>query len=149
VSELTREELRRLKLVRVQGQLVERDALHIAEKINEYDPNLYLQYLEQAEHPSEPPFRVMEICRDGIHRVAFTAWTLDDRLIQRIRAADTVYTNPSENILSLNEKIREEARTRYKEKMAEAHDITEHVIKSPKGKYTFKDPETGKLVTFE
>lgn len=149
MSGLTREELRKLKLVNVGGQLVERDALRIAEKISEYDPNLILQYLERPEHPSEPPFRVMERCRDGVLRVAFTAWTLDDRLMQRIYAADTVITNPSENVLSLNEQIREKARRRYQEAMAEAQDIVEHVIKSPKQSYTVKDPKTDKVTKFE
>lgn len=149
MTELTREELRRLKLVQVQGQLVERDALRIAEKISEYDPNLYVQYLAEAVRVDEPPFRVMEICRDGIHRVAFTAWTLDDRLLQRIRSADTAHTNPSANILSLNEKVREEAKRRYKERIAEAHDIAASVVKSSKQSYTYKNPETDKVVKFE
>jgi len=149
MSELTREEVARLKLIEVNGQLVERDALHIAEKIHEYDPNLYLQYLEDAVRVNDPPFRVMEICRDGIHRVAFTAWSLDDRLLERIHNADTNRTNPSLNMLSANEKIREAARTRYKEQLLEANDITQHVIKSPKQSYTYKDPDTGKITKFE
>lgn len=146
---ISREELRKLNLVKVQGQLVERDALHIAEKIAEYDPNLYVQYLESTDRINDPPFRVMERCRDNVDRVAFTAWTLDDRLMQRIYAADTARTNPSENIFDVNERVRQEDRRRYRERMDDANDIAEHVLKSPKSRYTYKNPDTGKITTFE
>lgn len=146
---ISREELERLHLIDVGGQLVERDVLHIAEKISEYDPNLYVQYLERPEKLDDPPFRVIEICKDGVRRVAFTAWTLDERLLERIHEADTARTNPSERLLDANARVREENQRRYQEKMLEAKDVTEHVIKSPKQSYTWKNPDTDEIVKFE
>lgn len=145
---LTREEIDRLKLIEVQGQFVEADALRVAESIREYDPNLTLQVCETGR-VGDPPFRVMERCRDGIQRVAMTAWKLDGEILDRIKAADTTHRNVSESILKDNENIRNEDRRRYQEAQNELHLLASDVLKSPKDTYTARHPLTGEKLTFK
>lgn len=149
MTDLTREQLRKMHLVRVEGQLVERDALNIAEKINAYDSNLYLQVLNASDCISDPPFRVLERCKDGIDRVAFTAWTLDDRLMQRIYSADTNKFQVGEEAEKHNERLRNEDRRRYQEKQEALNELAVGVLKSPKDTYKANHPETGELLTFK
>lgn len=120
------------------GMLVESDVLRIAEKIQEYDPNLKLQYLERPESLGDPPFRVLEKCKDGKWRVAFTAWQLDDRLLERIMAADTRIQDLDAIITNKNIKAREDKNRRYQEQMDEAAEMVKAIASSPKDTYTIK-----------
>lgn len=151
-SSLSRDHLRKMKLVDVGGVLVDRDALRIAERISAYDPNLTLQYLEQADSIGEPPFRVLELCPDGIQRVALTAWELDERILQRIYAADNQKHNIDALITSSNEKAKVNQKKRYEERVLAESDLVTSVLKSPKQSYTAKIPQPDgdlKKVKFE
>lgn len=129
------------------GTLVERDALNIAEKIKDYDPNLSLQYLEQAESLDQPPFRVIEHCKDGIDRVVFSAWVLDDRIIERIYAADTQKFDIDKRITDTNAKAKVESKRRYEDKWKEAKEMVHSIIASPKDTYTVKIDD--KIIKFK
>ena len=139
-------------LVRVMSErgpvLIERDALRISERIREYDENLKIQYLEDPDAPGEPPFRLVEHCRDGIDRVVFTFWELDERILQRIYRADTVRHDIDKRLTTANAKAKMRQRQRYQDQKDEAADIAVHVLKSPKNRYTYKN-EDGKKITFE
>lgn len=150
MPDLKSDEIEKLKLIEVQGRIVERDALNIAEKISIYDPNLYVQVLDgPAVDLQTPPFRVMEICKDGVHRVAMTAWTLDGQLFDRIVAADTSHYDILGKMDKNNDKARNEDRRRYQEKMDQLHELSFDVLRSPKDTYTAKHPETGEKLTFK
>lgn len=148
---MNRSERRAQKLVMVEGTVVEADALHIAERVHEYDRNLTVQYLEQAAHLNEPPFRVIEHCRDGIDRVAFTAWALDERLLQRVYAGDNDKHDVDALITAANRKAKDAQLAASRESMDEANDITKFIIKSPKTRYTVRlnDRHGQRKVTFE
>lgn len=135
---MNREARRKAGLVSVEGVLVERDALHIAERIHEYDSNLTLQYLEQADNLREPPFRVVERCRDGLERVAFTAWRLDEDLLRRIWAADTQVQDIDALVTGKNITAKCNQQRRYEEKKAEQNEMVETILKSPKTRYSVK-----------
>lgn len=115
---------------------VERDVLNIIQKIEEYDPNLKVQYLGHSASIGDAPYRVLEFCKDHQWRVCFYAWELDQTVLDRIWMADTnrhgVLTRLDDN----NAAVRRENLRRYKEKLGEAKDITQHVIASPKGRYS-------------
>ena len=133
----------------VGGMLVEHDALRIVEKIRERWPELKVQYLESAPVTlNEPPFQLVEICKDGVERLVFRFWELDDRVIDRILACDTHYTNPNENSIANNEQVRKENLQRFRERIGEASDIAHSVLRSPKDTYTVNDPETGQKLKF-
>lgn len=146
---MNRAERRAQGLVLVEGVLVERDALHIAEKVHEYDPNLRIQYLESAPRFDEPPFQIVEHCKDGIDRVVFGFWEMNDTVIERLYKADTQAFDIDARLTKQNVKAREDEKQRYREKAEEAIEIAVDVLKSPKSTYTFKDPETGEKTKFQ
>lgn len=122
--------------VKVAGMDVERDALRIAEAVHAYDPNLRVQYLESEAKLGEPPFRILETGRDGLDRVAMTAWVLDDRLLDRVVAADTKLHDIQALLDASNAKAKAEKNYRYEEKMREAAEISRSILSSPKDVYT-------------
>ncbi len=134
--------------VLVDGCIVERDALRIAEAIKAYDPNLELLCLNRVEAIDEAPFVIAEHCKDGVLRPVFSAWKLDDTVLHRIVAADGQKANQLAVIEQGELKIKKERERRYKEEMHQAHDVAAHVIANKKSKYTVRDSNTGDLLTF-
>lgn len=132
------------KLIEVAaGVYVERDALMIAEKINEYDPNLRLKYCERPSSLSDAPYKLIEICPDGHERIVFDIWELDDRVIEKLYAADTQKFDINAILDTTNQKAKDAKERRYKDLQAEATEIAESVFKSEKETYKMTDPFTG------
>lgn len=124
----------------VDGSIVERDALHIAERIKEYDPNLELLCLnDPMSNFRDAPFVVCERRPDGtLHRV-FEAWELDERILERIFNADSERFDPLAHVETLEKKRKRELDARYKETIAENNDILLHAILSRTSSYTVKN----------
>ncbi len=133
------------------GTLVERDVLNVVQKIQEYDPNLKIQFLNPntLAGPGDAPYRLLERCRDGEYRVVFFIWKLDDRVIDRLRRADTQRVDILATLDDNNLKARLAQKKRYEDRMDEAQDIVEHVIKSPKGRYTIPSEDGEGLVKID
>lgn len=132
------------------GELVERDVLNIAEKLRQYDPNLQLQYLDPSHFDAgigDAPWRVLEMCKDGIPRVVLTAWELDERVLERIEAADNNRRDLIAVIDGRNEVIRRERNRRYEEERENEKDIIVSYLKSPKGRWSVE--HKGKKITFD
>lgn len=143
----TRNDLMHPDVQIVNGQLVERDALRIAEKVNDLNPNLYVQCLESAPTLlGEPPFRIIERCRDGKDRILFSFWTLDDTVIMRIRAADMSKQDVLAKIEKNNLNVKAAQRAAAKEQFAEGSEIAYAVMKSKKSSYSV--PVEGEKTTF-
>lgn len=119
------------------GQFVERDVLNIIEKIYHYDPNLKVQYLEEAASLGDAPYRIIERCRDGQWRTVFYVWQLDERVLERLYAADTQRHNVLGRMDAHNASLRKDQERRYEDKRLEQVDIAKHVLASPKGRYSF------------
>lgn len=135
----------REKLIEVsKGIYVEADALRIAEKIQEYDPNLRLKYCANPDSISDAPYMLVELCRDGIERVVFYIWELDDRVIDRLHQADNQRLNVISEVEAANALAKKESNRRYKELHDEATEIAGAIAKSPKETYKLTDPYTGK-----
>lgn len=130
------------------GSICEHDVLNIIKQVSDYDENLKVQYLERAAAAGDAPWRIIERCRDGEYRVIFYAWKMDGLVLDRIRAADCYSLDVFSAMDSHNEGLRRLEGRRFRERMDEAKDIVEHIIKSPKGRYTFKNP-AGDLVTLD
>lgn len=131
------------ELVEIDGNYVERDALKIAEKIKQYDPNLELLCVDPMSGPdiNEAPFLVCERCEDGQLRRVFEAWQLDDRIIQRIYAADQRRFDTLEQIDRTNAEVDRVARRRYEEKREERKDLVAHIAAARTSDYSFKNEE--------
>lgn len=131
-----------------QGTYVERDVWNVVEKIRHYDSNLRIKYLGRNDSYTDAPYALFEQCPDGIERLIFTIWELDDRVLERLRNADTQRQNVLSNMDVSNAEIKASLDRRYKEKALEKHDIAEHVFKSPKGKYSYTNDD-GNLVVVD
>jgi hypothetical protein len=132
-----------------ESTLVERDVLNVVQQIMEYDQNLKVQYLEKAAKTGDAPWRIIERCKDGEWRVIFYTWQMDQRVIDRLRMADCHAVDILSTVDSHNASLRQREGRRFQERLGEAHDLTVHILKSPKGRYTFKDEHSNKLVTVD
>lgn len=143
-------ELKRRLIQMADGTLVERDVLNIVERIRDYDSNLRVKYVDPSRaKPGDAPYRITEVCRDGLERVVFSVWELDERVLERLYAADTNKLDVLGIIDNSNLKAEMAAKQRYQESIDEAHDIVEHYLRSPKSTYTFVQPETGNLIKID
>lgn len=131
----------------VSGSIVERDALAIAEKIQEYDENLVLMCLDDplADY-RDAPFVLCERQPNGtLHRV-FEAWKLDDRILERIFAADKKRFDPLQRIEKMEADQRRYREAQFEEKMQRDLDILVTGVKRRQSTYTIENPETGDMV---
>ena len=120
------------------GSVCEHDVFNMIQKIMEYDENLKVQYLERAAAAGDAPWRIIEQCNDGEWRVIFYAWEMDQRVLDRIHLADMRYRDVFSDMDAHNASLRTREGRRFQESVDEAHDLTTHILKSPKGRYTFK-----------
>lgn len=132
----------------VAGQIVERDALRIAEKIRDYDENLTLLCLQpENANISDPPFVVAEHCKDGKLRIVLKAWQLDDQIISRLYACDTHRHDVYNALASLEASQERERERRFQEEREEIKDKLTHIA-GMKSKYSMTDDVTGEKLTF-
>lgn len=130
----------------VDGQVVERDALRVAESLKEYDPNLEVICLDPTKADvNEAPFIICEYV-NGVFKRIFETWQLDDRVLDRIKLADSHKFDPTLRYEDMQKVDYERKQARFKDIMAEKKDLIEHVAHM-KSKYSFKDEDTGEKVT--
>lgn len=125
------------------GVYVEQDVLRVVQTIQEYDPNLRVKYLDPDSGGSvgDPPYKVVELCPDGIERVVFSVWKLDGSIVERLRAADTQKLDILVGLETKNQAVRDAEKRRFREEvLGEAHDIAHHVLRSPRSSYTVEHP---------
>lgn len=132
------------------GVYVTRDVLNVVEKVKEYDENLSIKFCEPSmAEPGDAPYKLVEKCRDGIERVAFDIWELDERVLERIWAADNQKHDVFMDLEGRNLIAKKKETQRYKESIAAAHDVVVSMLKSGKHKWTYKDEITGRTTTFD
>lgn len=133
----------------VDGQIVERDALRIAEAIRDYDDNLVLLCLdpERATGVTDEPFVIAERGNDGILRPVIRAWVLDDKILERLYHSDTQRHDVFNALVTLEEKKKLASQARYQEKREETKDVVAHIA-GMKSRYKVKDSVTGDMLTF-
>lgn len=138
------------RLVQIaEGIYVEQDVLNIVEKIRNYDPNLNVKYCDPARSEfTDAPYKIVELCPDGMERVVFDCWELNETILERIYAADNARNNVLTNLDNVNLIAKKTQERRYQEKRLEEQDLVTSYLKSPKGRYSFKR-EDGSLVTID
>lgn len=130
------------------GVQVERDVLGVVEEIRRLWPVLDVQFLDPGrfEELTDAPYRVIEKCKDGFDRVVLTAWTLDKSILERIWAADNLRGSVLDRIDANNNHLRDGEKQRFKERLAEAADLAQHILNNPKTSYSFRNTEGERLV---
>lgn len=132
------------------GSYVEADVLNVVEKIRAYDSNLGVKYCNPANADAgDPPYKIVELCPDGIERVVFGVWELNEQVLERLYAADNTRTNVLVDLQGNNLLAKKEQERRYTEKCLEDKDILTSYLKSPKGRYSFRRREDDALVVID
>lgn len=124
------------------GIVVERNVLDVVDWIREYAPELDVIFLDHTRFDTsldDPPYKIIERCKDGTIRVVFSCWTLDNRVKDRIIASDTQRTDVLAALDSNNEAVRKAQERQFRDQMEEVADITKHLLKSPKTTYRFRN----------
>lgn len=136
------------KFINVDGMVVERDALAIAERLKEIDPDLEIFCINpEASDINDAPFVVAELCPDGQYRRIFECWTLDASVIERVHAARMTGEDLLAKIDAANTAVKLEKERKYKDQQAARVDLMAAVFQSRQSKYSFNDLETGDKVT--
>lgn len=130
------------------GVYIEADTLAIVERIQEYDPNLRIKYLDpdRGGELTDPPYKIMELCPDGHERLVFGVWELDHRVLERLYMADTQRHDIMRRLDITNSRARADATRRFTEEREEALEMVQAVIRSPKDTYTLPGPHGTKIV---
>lgn len=132
------------------GNFIEEDILGVIAALGNYDPNLKVQYLNSSVASiTDPPYRLVELCKDGVWRTVFDIWKLDMRVLDRVYAADLQKSDPLAAMDKNNAKIKKENQQRYRETMEEAKDIVTHLVRDRKSSYTVPTVDGGVTQIFE
>lgn len=124
----------------IDGQMVERDALHIAERITEYDENLSLMCLDPDKADiNDAPFVVLERLPNGTLCKVMEAWELDERILERIYACDHRRVDSLQLLNEMAKRERADNERRYKERLNESKELAVAILKSDKTGYSFKN----------
>jgi hypothetical protein len=130
------------------GVLVEQDALRVAQAIHDYDENLEIACLD-PDMPgvkcTSAPFFVMQRMANGTYQKVMEAWTLDDRLIERIWAADQHRNNQVQTLEQMERAAKESADKRYRETLDEAKELALDILVSKQSGYSFKNKQGDKI----
>jgi len=136
------------QLVDVDGQLVEADALKIAEKVHDYDPDLQIICVDPSRAAfTEAPFLVIRDKGSGVFEKVLEAWVLDDKIIERIWASDGAKFNTLDTLVGMENRKKMEAQYINDQKRGHNIELGVSIIRNPKSSYTFKDDRTDDLVT--
>lgn len=136
------------KHVLVDGAIVERDALHIAERLQEYDPNLRVMCLDPlASGLNDAPFVICGVRPDtGAMYKIFECWKLDQSVLDRIESADQHRHDAISKVESMESVQKKLASDRYNEKRFEMADLVASAVKNRTSSFVYKD-EHGEKVT--
>jgi len=122
------------------GVWVESDALRIAQAVKDYDDNLEVICLD----PDDPrvkitssPFMVIQRMANGTYQKVLEAWELDDRILQRIWAADQQKNDQLNTIEKWEKAIKDGQDKRYQEKLDEANELSLDILVSKSSRYSF------------
>jgi hypothetical protein len=134
----------------IDGHIVERDALRIVEKIQEYDERLSVICLDtegsNAPGVNDAPFLVIRENDNGVYERVLEAWSLDDKIIERIWASDNQKNDILAKLVEMENAKKKEADDKAAEENGAAREMLVAAVKNPKSSFTFRDKETDDLV---
>ena len=133
--------------VDIDGMIVEKDCLRIAEAVKAYDENLEILCNTNCENLSEAPYVLVEHCKDGEYRRISEFWELNDDVLVTIEAADGQKHDLVAMINGKKERLKRDADRRYRDLREDIKDRVAHIA-GMKSRYTVEDPRTGELLAF-
>jgi len=135
--------------VQVDDYVVEKDVLHIIERIRDYDPNLDVLFLNPDRAGLfDAPWVVIEHCPDGMTRKVFEVWELNDSVIERLVMADTKRVDVLANLDKAVAQAKTENNRRFEERRLESQDKLAHLLANPRTTYTLPNND-GEILTID
>jgi hypothetical protein len=119
-----------------EGYFVSQEHQRIAEIINDYEPTLNLVWIPpDKREPGDSPFAVMHSPLGQPPYIVFHADECDERIIQRVFAADSKHHDILTE-LEINNRAAEAIKLkREMDEAEEKKDVVKSIVKSPKQKY--------------
>jgi len=126
----------------VDGHIVERDALSIAERLQEYDENLVVMCLDVQEIGlSDAPFIICCKEPNGVLKRVFECWELNQSVIDRVIQADGHRFDALKRVETMEDFQKQQRENRYKDKHEEMKDIVATAMKQKSGHFKFKNDQ--------
>jgi hypothetical protein len=130
------------------GVWVQDDALKVAQAVHDYDENLQVICLD-PDRPgvtiTSAPFMVIQRMSNGTYQKVLEAWELDDRVLQRIWAADQQKNNQLDTLEKWEKAIKDGQDKRYREALDQANELSIDILASKASAYSFKNKEGDKI----
>jgi hypothetical protein len=130
---------------------IEDDVVHVVKEIARLWPELKVQYIERPEL-GEQPYRVVEMCKDGVERPVLTVTQLDDRLLDMLHQCDAHKSNILTIMDANNREVAKVKAAEDKDWREAAKDVMKSFAKSPKGRWSFEDTRDnheGEIITID
>jgi hypothetical protein len=124
------------------GVWVESDALRIAQAVKDYDDNLEVICLDPADPRvkiTSAPFMVIQRMANGTYQKVLEAWELDNRIMERIWAADQQKNDQLDTLEKWEKAIKDGQDKRYREQLDEANELSLDILASKASGYSFRN----------
>jgi hypothetical protein len=127
---------------------IDDDLLGIVDEIHRLWPTLRVVYLDPEQHHDvcDAPFRIIELCHDGVERKVMDVWQLDRRVIDKLHQMDSV--DLDKLVADENAKAKRLQQEKFKEAIAAANDVVAHALHDPRTTYSFRNSK-GDLVKLD
>lgn len=134
----------------IDGQIVERDALYIVEKLQEINPNLVVLCLDPAvaSDITEAPFIVCELVGDQVYKI-FDCWQLDDTVVERVRMSDTHKIDVLEALAQKELAKKREAEYEASQQREANKELVTAIIDSRKSSFSFEKEDGTKVTLYD
>lgn len=134
------------KAITATGQIVsvDDDLMGIVSEIRDRWPDLDVKYLDPDRFPelTDAPYIIVDQAGHTVMRV----WELNRTVIDQLMLRDQSAKELHKLITREEEKAKREREAKKQEVREERKDLLKHVVRSPKGSYSFKDDEGEKRV---
>ena len=121
---------------------VEPDVANVVNEVARLWPDLKIQICMDPGL-ADPPYRVVEFCKDGVWRPVLNVWQLDNRLLDMLHNCDSYRVDVLAQMDKHNAGIRLAQKEAERAWRDAAKDVMASVFKSPKGTYTIPDERPG------
>ena len=136
--------------VAVDGQIVERQALYLVEKLKEINPDIEVLCLDpdRSDSLGDEPFMICERKGDKLFKI-FGCWELNDSVIERVHLADMSRFDIAAEVDKMNALVKKEEARIVQEKRDETKDLVTSIAKNRKSSFTFENDKGEKVTLFE
>jgi hypothetical protein len=121
---------------------VDHDVANVVNEVARLWPDLKIQYCPNPTL-ADAPYRVVELCKDGVWRTVLDVWQLDNRLLDMLHECDSHRVDVLKAMDLHNLGVKKAQQDAEKAWRDAAKDVMASVFRSSKGTYTIPDVRPG------